>query len=61
MKLYLYDWDGTIYDGDSSADFFMFCLKKDKKLIFHLFKCIMPFIKYKSKYINITEFKEEVF
>ncbi|MDD4187964.1 MAG: GtrA family protein [Bacilli bacterium] len=61
MKLYLYDWDGTIYDGDSSIDFFIFCLKKDKKLIFYLFKLINPFIKYKAKYINITEFKEEVF
>ncbi|MDD2505207.1 MAG: GtrA family protein [Bacilli bacterium] len=61
MKLYLYDWDGTIYDGDSSADFFKYCLKKDKKLFFHLFKCIIPFIKYKTKYINITEFKEIVF
>ncbi|MDD4188238.1 MAG: haloacid dehalogenase-like hydrolase [Bacilli bacterium] len=61
MKLYLYDWDGTIYDGDSSADFFKYCLKKDKKLLFHLLKLVLPFIKYKTKHINITEFKEIVF
>jgi len=28
MKLYLYYWDRTIYDRDSSADYFIFCLKK---------------------------------
>ncbi|MDD4407374.1 MAG: HAD-IB family phosphatase [Bacilli bacterium] len=61
MKLYLYDFDGTIYHGDSSVDFFKFCLKKDKKLLFHLFKIIPFFIKYKTKQINITEFKEKVF
>lgn len=61
MKLYLYDWDGTIYDGDTSVDFFKYCLKKDKKLFFHFMKMILPFIKYKIKYITITEFKEEVF
>lgn len=61
MKLYLYDFDGTIYDGDTSVDFFKYCLKKDKKLIIHLFKLILTFIKYKTKYIDITEFKEKVF
>ena len=30
MKLYLYDWDGTIYDGDSSLDFILYCIKKIK-------------------------------
>ena len=61
MKLYLYDFDGTIYDGDSSVDFFKFCLKKDKSLIKHIIKLIPKFIKYKVKYIDITEFKEYVF
>ena len=28
----VYDFDGTIYDGDSSVDFFRFCLKKYKIL-----------------------------
>lgn len=26
MKLIAYDFDGTIYDGDSSVDFYIFCL-----------------------------------
>ena len=61
MKLYLYDWDGTIYDGDSSVDFFKYCLKKDKKLFYHFIKMIPQFIKHKLKLIDITEFKEIVF
>ena len=61
MKLYLYDFDGTIYDGDSSVDFFKFCLKKDKKLIFHLIKIIPKLIQYKLKKITITELKSFVF
>ncbi|WZU01590.1 haloacid dehalogenase-like hydrolase [Erysipelothrix sp. D19-032] len=28
----VYDWDKTIYDGDSSIDFYKFNLRKDKKL-----------------------------
>lgn len=27
----LYDFDNTIYDGESTVDFFLFCLKKKKK------------------------------
>ena len=26
MKIIAYDFDGTIYDGDSSFDFYKFCL-----------------------------------
>ena len=58
MKLNLYDFDGTIYDGDSETDFFFFCLKKNKKVLKIIPKIIISFFKYKSKYITITEFKE---
>lgn len=58
MKLYLYDFDGTIYDGDSETDFLFFCLKKNKKVIKLLPKIVISFIKYKSKYLTITELKE---
>ncbi len=61
MKLYLYDFDGTIYDGDSSVDFFKFCFKKNKKLIFHLIKIVPKLIQYKIKKITITELKSFVF
>lgn len=61
MKYKLYDFDGTIYDGDSSVDFFKFCAKKDKRIKKMYFKIIINFIKYKTKYMNITEFKEYIF
>ena len=40
MKLYLYDFDGTIYAGDSSVDFF-FCMKKEKEYSFIHLKIIL--------------------
>ena len=61
MKLYLYDWDGTIYDGDSSLDFILYCIKKNKKLILFFTKKITYFFKYLFKFIDITQFKEEIF
>ena len=27
-NIWVYDFDNTIYDGDSSVDFFLFCLRK---------------------------------
>ena len=56
-----YDFDETIYNGDSSVDFFMFCLKKNKKVLKQLPTQIRGLIKYKSKKIEKTEFKEHVF
>lgn len=61
MKYYLYDFDGTIYDGDSSVDFFKFCLKKDKSIYKMLPKLIIKFLAYKSKNITDTELKEFIF
>ena len=61
MKLYLYDWDGTIYDGDSSVDFLFYCIKKNKKLFWFFIKKIPYFLKYIFKLISTTEFKEEIF
>lgn len=61
MKYYLYDFDVTIYDGDSSVDFFKFCLKKDKKNYKILPKLAIKFLAYKSKNITDTELKEYIF
>lgn len=61
MKYNLYDFDKTIYDGDSSKDFILFCFKKNKYLFKNIFKFSLNFIKYLIKKITITEFKESVF
>ena len=44
-KIYVYDFDETIYDGDVTRDFFKFCLKnyKTKNLIFNFLKKLRIF------------------
>ena len=58
MKLIVYDFDGTIYDGDSSIDFIKFLIKKDKKILFSLPKMFISLIKYKIKIISKEHMKE---
>lgn len=60
-KIYLYDFDKTIYAGDSSIDFFKFCLRKNIKISKHLPKIVFCFILKKLKILKIKEFKEQFF
>ena len=41
-----YDFDETIYDGDSSVDFYFFCLGKNKKVLKQLPDQLKGFIKW---------------
>ena len=50
--MYVFDFDKTIYNGDSSVDFYKFCLKKNKKLI----KLILKPIIYVNN-INVINFQ----
>lgn len=61
MKINLYDFDKTIYKGDSSTDFFFFALSKYPKIIKVVPKIIVSAIKYKLKLITKTEMKETIF
>ena len=56
-----YDFDKTIYDGDSSVDFYKFCLKKNKKVLLMLPIQIYGLILYILGIIEKTKFKEYVF
>ena len=56
-----YDFDKTIYNGDSSVDFYMFCLKKNKKVLLMLPIQIYGLILYVLGIIEKTKFKEYVF
>lgn len=58
MKFTVYDFDGTIYNGDSTMDFIKFLIKKDKKILLHLPKMLLYFIKYKMKFIKKETMKE---
>ena len=42
----IYDFDGTIYDGDSSIDFFKFCIHKNKKCLLILPKFLLSILLY---------------
>ena len=46
MQMNIYDFDGTIYDGDSSVDFFKFCLKKNKKILLEFPKILLALFLY---------------
>lgn len=58
----VYDFDNTIYRGDSTTDFYFFCLKRHKKIIFFApslaFGAIKLFVFKKG---TKTEFKEKMF
>lgn len=61
MKVNLYDFDNTIYKGDSSTDFFFYSLMCYPKIIKYVPSCIMAACKYKIKLITKTEMKETFF
>ena len=56
-----YDFDGTIYDGDSSVDFYFYCLKKNKTILLclpiQLYGLLLYILGIKDK----TFFKEKFF
>ena len=58
MKYELYDFDGTIYDGDSGVDMMFFAIKKYPKMIPIL---IWYGIKFLFKLIKKEEFKSKIF
>lgn len=57
----VYDFDGTIYDGDSTIDFYFYCLKRQPRILRYVFKQIKGFILYKLKKISKTQLKETFF
>lgn len=58
-KLNVYDFDNTIYNGESAIDFFIFCLKKDIKWCIYLPKIAVALIKYKLGFIKINDVYEK--
>ena len=57
----LYDFDKTIYNGDSSIDFFRYSLIKKWSIIKYIPKDIIAIMEYKSKKISKKEMKEIFF
>ena len=61
MKINMYDFDDTIYNGDSSVDFIKYCYKHKYIKFMDILKIIGAFIKYFFGVIDITQFKEVLF
>ena len=61
MKFNLYDFDGTIYDGDSGVDLILFAIKKRPSLIFYYICSLGVVIKYLLKIIKKEEMKNRLF
>lgn len=58
----VYDFDGTIYDGDSSIDFYLFCIKRKPSILFKsIIKQLSGVISYTLKQITKEKYKEKYF
>lgn len=57
----IYDFDDTIYDGDSSVDFFKYVLKRNKKVLLTIPSILFAFILYMLKIKEKEYFKSKFF
>ena len=57
----IFDFDGTIYAGDSSIYFYLFALKENIRLIKYLPKQLNSIIMYKLNRISKEKMKEDFF
>lgn len=60
-RVNVYDFDGTIYNGDSSVDIYFFLLKRYPKLIAFFPKQMLGIVKYKLHLSSKEEMKEMYF
>ncbi len=52
-KISLYDFDGTIYKGHSSIDFFAFCIARYPKILKYVPKNLVDLYKIKKHILNL--------
>ena len=57
----VYDFDGTIYDGDSSIDFYLFCLKRHPQIMKRIPFFIVDCFRFKMSLIDKTNLKSSYF
>ena len=61
MRIDVYDFDGTIYDGDSTFDFVLFCLRRHPRVALSLPAIALTGVKLALKKISLTQFKSALF
>ncbi len=54
----VYDFDKTIYNGESGTAFYFFCIRRHPQFIRYLPKQVLTLIKWQLKKISTEEFKE---
>ncbi len=54
----VYDFDGTIYDGDSTVDFYLHCLKANPRLLGSLPANSLDALRFLAHGLGSKEFKE---
>ena len=57
----VYDFDGTIYTGDSTADFYKHCLKKYPAILLSVPGMVLAFGLYLLNIYSKTKFKEKMY
>ena len=57
----IYDFDKTIYDGDSTADFILYCAGRYKKPFIWAFPTFFAFVSYALGIKTKTQFKERMY
>lgn len=57
----VYDFDGTIYDGDSTVDFYLYCLRRRPRIAVYAFRQALGILRHATGRIDTTRMKEEFF
>ena len=57
----VYDFDNTIYKGDSTFDFYRFCALRHPKILLRLPKLLWDFVKFRMGKQTKTQFKEQMY
>lgn len=59
--MHVYDFDGTIYRGDSSIDFYLYCVKKHPRLVRYLPRQLTGIFLYKMGRYTKEKMKSDFF
>jgi phosphoserine phosphatase len=58
MRVTLYDFDKTIYRGDSAVDFYFFCLKRHPGIVLGLPALVSALVRHRQGKIPLVHLKE---
>ncbi len=61
MTVDIYDFDGTLYPGDSATAYWLYCLRRQPKILKHLPRQIGGVLRFFCKKCTLSEMKETFF